>query len=105
MRSVNFLLIIIALLIFSHPTVKAGDYLQVPGLIDLRTTYSDGELDLESLVNLAKKRGFSVLFVNDHDRMALEYGLFPLRNILKKRVELNSINKACLLYTSPSPRD
>jgi hypothetical protein len=71
----------------------AEDFLQVPGLIDLRTTYSDGELELESLVRLAKARGFDVLFINDHDRLAMEYGLFPLRNILKKRVELNSINK------------
>ena len=94
MRSVNFFLIIIALLIFSHPTVRADDYLQVPGLIDLRTTYSDGELELESLVRLAKARGFDVLFINDHDRLAMEYGLFPFRNILKKRVELHSINKA-----------
>jgi hypothetical protein len=69
------------------------EYQQVAGLIDLRTTYSDGELDPESLVKLAKKRGFSVLFINDHDRMAMEYGLFPLKNILRKRVEINSINK------------
>ncbi len=93
MRSVDFFLIIIALLIFSHPTVRASDYVQVPGLIDLRTTYSDGELELESLVRLAKARGFDVLFINDHDRLAMEYGLFPSKNIFKKRVELNSINK------------
>jgi hypothetical protein len=93
MRSVDFFLIIIALIIFSYPTVRASDYVQVPGLIDLRTTYSDGELDLESLVELAKGRGFDVLFINDHDRLAMEYGLFPFINILKKRVELNSINK------------
>jgi hypothetical protein len=93
MRSVDFFLIIIALLIFSHSTVRADDYLQIPGLIDLRTTYSDGELELESLVRLAKARDCDVLFINDHDRLAMEYGLFPLINILKKRVELNSINK------------
>ena len=70
-----------------------ADYQQVAGLIDLRTTFSDGSYDLESLVQLAKKRGFSVLFINDHDRMAMEYGLPPFRNILKRRVEQNSINK------------
>ncbi|MBW1613871.1 MAG: hypothetical protein JRJ57_07850, partial [Deltaproteobacteria bacterium] len=35
-----------------------ADYQQVAGLIDLRTTFSDGSYDLESLVQLAKKRGF-----------------------------------------------
>ena len=69
------------------------DYQQVAGLIDLRTNFSDGAYDLESLVQLAKKKGFGVLVINDHDRLAMEYGLFPLRNVLKKRVELHSINK------------
>jgi hypothetical protein len=88
------LLFLIPAFIFLSPYPGMGSgYLQVVGLIDLRTTYSDGELDLESLVKLAKKRGFSVLFINDHDRLAMEYGLFPFRNILRKRVELNSINK------------
>ncbi len=77
------------------PSLPAGasEYLQVPGLIDLRTSFSDGALDLESLVLLAKEKGFPVVIVNDHDRMVMEYGLFPFRNIIKKRVERNSINK------------
>jgi len=87
------IIFIVALVFVTSFPVMASDYIQVPGLIDLRTTYSDGELDLESLALLAKQRDFSVLFINDHDRLAMEYGLFPLRNILKKRVELNSINK------------
>ena len=70
-----------------------SDYQQVAGLIDLRTNFSDGAYDLESLVQLAKTKGFGVLVINDHDRLAMEYGLFPLRNVLRKRVELNSINK------------
>ncbi len=68
------------------------DYQQIAGLIDLRTTYSDGAHDLNFLIDLAKKRGFEVLFINDHDRMAMEYGIFPFRNILRKREELPSIN-------------
>ncbi len=42
---------------------------------------------------MAKDRGFEVLVINDHDRMVMEYGLPPFRNILRKRVELPSINK------------
>ncbi len=87
------IIFIVALFFVTSYPATASEYIQVPGLIDLRTTYSDGELGLESLVDLAEKRGFHVLFINDHDRLAMEYGLFPLRNILKKRVELNSINK------------
>ncbi|KHE92945.1 MAG: hypothetical protein SCABRO_01334 [Candidatus Scalindua brodae] len=75
--------------------IKSGlgeSYQQVAGLIDLRTTYSDGAHDLDFLIALAKKRGFDLLFINDHDRMTMEYGIFPLKNIIRKREELPSIN-------------
>ena len=62
-------------------------------MIDLRSTFSDGAHDTESLVRMAKDRGFEVLIINDHDRMVMEYGLFPFRKLIKKRVELPSINK------------
>ncbi|MHB8771654.1 MAG: hypothetical protein ACYC7J_11685 [Syntrophales bacterium] len=64
---------------------------QVPALIDLRTTFSDGAYDPETLVKMALKKGFRVLFLNDHDRMAIEYGLPPFRNIIKKREERHSL--------------
>jgi len=63
------------------------------GLIDLRSNFSDGAYDVETLVRTAKERGFSVVVINDHDRMALEYGLPPLRNLVKKREEKGSINR------------
>ncbi len=69
-----------------------GEYQQVAGLIDLRTKYSDGSHDLDFLIELAKERGFEVLFINDHDRMTMEYGIFPLRNIIRKKEELPSVN-------------
>jgi hypothetical protein len=70
-----------------------GAYEAVPALIDLRSTYSDGAYDPEALVEMAANRGIRAVFLNDHDRMVMEYGLPPFRNLLKKRVELNSINK------------
>ena len=63
------------------------------GLIDLRSNFSDGAYDVETLVRMAKERGFSVVVINDHDRMAMEYGLPPLRNVVKKREEKGSINR------------
>ena len=69
-----------------------ADYQQVAGLIDLRSTFSDGAYDIETLVKMAKDRGFEVLVINDHDRLVMEYGLPPFRDILRKRVELPSIN-------------
>jgi hypothetical protein len=71
----------------------AEEYVQVAALMDIRTQFSDGAHSLEYLVGLARERNFEVLFVTDHDRIVLEYGIWPFRHILKKRVEKPSINK------------
>jgi len=88
-------LIVFSALIFLFLSVDShgAGYHQLTGLIDLRSTFSDGANDVESLVKLAKKKGFSVLIINDHDRMVMEYGIPPFRNLIKRKVELPSINK------------
>ena len=94
------LLIILCSIFFSLTFFISGlresfsaDYQQIAGLMDLRTTFSDGAYDIEQLVLLAKNKGFTVLFINDHDRVAMEYGLPPFRNIINRKVEQNSINR------------
>ena len=86
-------LIIAGIGVFISSPALAEQYIQVPGLIDIRTNFSDGAHSLEYLIKLAKKRGFDVLFINDHDRKVLEYGIRPFQNILKKRIDEPSINK------------
>ncbi len=88
------LTLILALATLISPGAARTDkYIQVPGLIDLRTDFSDGSHTLEFIIQLAKKRGFDVLFITDHDRKVMEYGLRPFQHIFKKRVEMSSINK------------
>ena len=82
------------LLLCSVCPAGAADTVQVAGLIDTRTTHSDGALSVEALAELARSRGFEVLFLNDHDRLAMAYGLPPFRNVIRLRKELNSINKS-----------
>ncbi|HDZ27659.1 MAG TPA: hypothetical protein ENH65_14265 [Candidatus Aminicenantes bacterium] len=93
--------VFILIVVFMGVTIKSyaqadeniHEYIQVPGLIDVRTDFSDGVHTLEYLIKLAKKRGIDVLFINDHDRKVLEYGIRPFQNIIKKRVAEPSINK------------
>jgi len=87
------IMILVSMGAFINSYGIADEYLQVPGLIDLRTDFSDGAHSLEYLIKLAKRRGLNVLFINDHDRKALEYGIRPFQNILRKKVEEPSINK------------
>jgi hypothetical protein len=78
----------------AYGQTPAAAYEQMPALMDLRTTFSDGDYDPEALVQMAVRKGFSVIFLNDHDRVVMEYGLPPFRNIVRKKVEMNSINKS-----------
>ena len=74
-------------------TVQAEDLKQVPGVIHAHTTFSSGEYSLEELVKIAEEKGIEVLIPTDHDLVVMEYGIFPLQNIIKKRVERKSIIK------------
>ena len=89
----RLLISLIVALLFLPVTSNGTAYQQIAGLIDLRSTFSDGAHDIETLAQMAKDRGFEVLIINDHDRMVMEYGLPPFRNLIKRKVEIPSINK------------
>lgn len=66
-------------------------YMAVTGLADLRSTFSDGTHSIEELVQMAESRGFRVVFINDHDRIVLSYGIPPFRRIIRYKKEFPSI--------------
>jgi hypothetical protein len=75
----------------SVPAAPPKEYFPVPGLMDLRTSFSDGAHSPEDLITLARLRGFRVLFFNDHHRIKLSYGIAPFRNLLKYSKEYPSL--------------
>ncbi|NTV58588.1 MAG: hypothetical protein HGA74_15085, partial [Deltaproteobacteria bacterium] len=86
-------LLLLVFLLFARPVSAASfsEYVAVPGLMDLRTTFSDGIHSPEDLVTIARLRGFRVLFFNDHHTIKLSYGIRPFRNLLKYSKEYPSI--------------
>jgi hypothetical protein len=60
-------------------------------VIHVHSTVSSGRHSLEELVAMARSLGIDVLVPTDHDRVAMEYGLPPLRNLLKIRRENPSV--------------
>ena len=89
--------LILALLTLSIATPPTADsnqdnpYRAVPGLIDLRSSFSDGSYTIEGLVQLARSRGFKIIFINDHNRIALSYGIPPFRRLFRYKKEYPSI--------------
>ena len=79
-------------LLLSH-SAFAGEW--VPGVIHLHTRLGEGDgvfTPLE-LVEKVREKGLGVAIINDHDNERVEYGLFPLRRIIRKVVERNSITR------------
>nr|MBC8362829.1 hypothetical protein [Candidatus Desulfatibia profunda] len=89
----------IALLIIFNFFLQGGlaasqEWLQVPGVIHVQTSFDGAGLySLEQLVAMAKEKKLEVLIPSDHDLQVMEYGLPPFRNIIKKREEKDSVIK------------
>ncbi|MCH7623367.1 MAG: hypothetical protein IIB46_04725 [Nitrospinae bacterium] len=71
-------------------------YIQLDGVADIKTIYSRGCANIQDTANMAKQAGIDIVIFNDRARDSLQYGVFPLKRILKKTNEGRSI-----LNTSP----
>ncbi|GJQ59450.1 MAG: hypothetical protein SCALA701_22510 [Candidatus Scalindua sp.] len=70
-----------------------GEYALVPGSVHLHSTISNGEKTAEEIVALARESGIEAVIFTDHDTMRWTYGLSPLRRVIQKVINQNSILK------------
>jgi hypothetical protein len=92
-RVLSFLGAII-FLIYPSPLRSSGradEYKNVPGLMHLDSNISGGNFSPGELAEMAREKGFKIVVITDHDTNYWEYGLQPLRKILKKSIERGSI--------------
>lgn len=64
---------------------------RVSGVVHLDTSISDGVLSPEKMVQKVKETGLKVAIITDKDNMKVEYGISPLRKIIKRSEEKRSI--------------
>lgn len=77
---------------FHSERIFAAEFFQLPGVIHVQTTFDGaGHYSLEELVSLSKENGLEVLVTADHDLQVMEYGIFPLRNLIKRREKRDSV--------------
>jgi hypothetical protein len=80
-----------AWLLLAAPAAGAGEHLDLSAVLHVHSTFSSGSYTLEQLVGKAREKGIDILVVTDHDRVALQYGLPPFRNLLKWTEERRSV--------------
>ena len=68
-----------------------GGYTQLSCAIHVASNISDGKYSLEEIADIASAHGIDVLIPADRDVMSWEYGIAPLRGVLKKRVAERSV--------------
>jgi hypothetical protein len=69
------------------------ELIQAPAAIHISSTISDGKYSIPEIIKIAKQNNIKIVVITDRDSMRWEYGLWPLRNIIKKTVEMGCIFK------------
>jgi hypothetical protein len=64
---------------------------QLLATVHVHSTASTGELTIEALAQRAEQLGLDVLILTDNFSLRYEYGLWPLRGILKRQVRFPSV--------------
>ena len=63
----------------------------VPTVLHAHSTWSTGNLSLDDLATLASARGIEAIFLTENHLQRFEYGVFPLRGVLRHVVEYPSV--------------
>jgi hypothetical protein len=86
-------LALLLFLVFLSQKLWAAELIQVPVAIQISSKVSDGKYTIPQILDICRDQGFRAVVITDRDLMRWEYGIWPLRNILKKTVEDGSIIK------------
>lgn len=89
-RSIQILSVSLIFLIFWCFSI-ASAMERVSGVVHLDTSISDGVLSPEEMVKKVKEAGLKVAIITDKDNLKVEYGISPLRKIIKRIEEKSSI--------------
>ena len=93
MKNTTTAMIVFCLVLLKGPA-SAQEFFQLPGVIHVQTSFDDSGLySIDQLVAVAKEKGMEFIVPTDHDLQVMEYGVFPFRNLIKKREERNSVIK------------
>ncbi|GJL77186.1 MAG: hypothetical protein NPINA01_01750 [Nitrospinaceae bacterium] len=73
------------------PDLAFGKYIQLDGVADVKTKYSIGCANVQEAATMAEQAGLDIVIFNDQVRNSIQYGIFPLKRLIKKTIEGPSI--------------
>jgi hypothetical protein len=79
------------LLLGAEPLRAAEPLRPVPAVLHVHSTWSSGDQDLDALIARAQAVGVEAIFLTENHLQRFEYGLPPLRRLLRYRVEYPSL--------------
>ena len=85
-----FLVFFIRLSLIGDPSLSNA-LERVPGVINLETNIGGGMLSPEEIIKRVRKAGLKVAVITDKENQRVEYGLFPLRKVIRKVEEKHSV--------------
>ena len=91
MRLTGAALALLAQLVVAGTAGAAPAYRPIPTALHVHSTWSSGALSLEELAGLASARGIEVILLADNHLQSFEYGLPPLRGLLRYRARFPSV--------------
>jgi hypothetical protein len=83
LTQILFILFLVATTVTQSGSASAGEYMQLPGVVHVHSSFSSGKYSIGELVSRAENKGLEVLILTDHDQVVMEYGLFPFRNLIR----------------------
>jgi len=91
-RLIQVCMLVLSCLAGSMAQAQGPDHReQLLATIHVHSTASTGELTIEALAQRAEQLGLDVLILTDNFSLRYEYGLWPLRGILKRQVRFPSV--------------
>lgn len=73
------------------PPPAAAEFQLINGIIHLHTPVSGGNRSIDDYLKLANERHIGILIITDHDNLNYSYSIHPLRWLIKKTVEKESV--------------
>jgi hypothetical protein len=84
--------IFLVCIFFTAPVrAPAAERFQEPIAMQISSSVSDGTYSLDEIVRITRQNNVKIIILGDRDLMKWEYGLWPLRGLVKKTVEDKSL--------------